>query len=161
MQYLVEVAACGAPGRSQANQKSGEQCDGKSKGEDTPIKAEIEADWNGSYFNVNRADEPAGPYARQQSQNSAGRAQQQTFGEQLTHNAHALRAQSGADGQFALASGGAYQNDVGHIKAGQQQHQAGQAHEDGGHYNGAIAGIRVRPRGLLRVEVIAHALVRL
>ena len=54
---------------------------------------------------------------------AAADANQQRFGQQLPHHPAAARAQRGAHAQFAGPFGGARQQQVGRISAGNQQHE--------------------------------------
>ncbi len=53
-----------------------------------------------------------------------GHAEHHAFGEQLAHDARTFRAKRGADGEFALPSGGAHQQQVGDVGAGNQQDES-------------------------------------
>ena len=55
--------------------------------------------------------------------------QQNAFGEQLPHQPLPSGAQSGADGDFLLAAGGAREQKVRDVGAGDQQHQRHRAHQ--------------------------------
>ena len=65
--------------------------------------------------------------AEQQAQEASGDGEQDTFGEQLADDAGAAGSQGGADGKLALAACGAHQQQIGHVGAGDQQHQADRA----------------------------------
>ena len=81
--------------------------------------------------------------ASRQAEHSAGQRQHHALGEQLAHEAPAAGAQRGADGEFALQFQHARQQQVGHICAGDEQHEtgAGQQHQE-------------RRRGRVRVKSV-------
>ena len=62
--------------------------------------------------------------AEDEAQDAAGDGEHHALGEELADDAAALRAEGGADGEFALAAGGADEQQVGDVGAGDEQDQA-------------------------------------
>src|SRR5437660_1362998 len=106
MQDGVEIGPGGAPRGSQTDKQTRDQGDGNTKAEDAPVKTEIKADGNVSHSNVNRTDQTRGPYAYDRPKDRAHECEQETFCEQLAHNAAASRPQRGTNGEFTLTRGG-------------------------------------------------------
>jgi hypothetical protein len=69
------------------------------------------------------------PLSYQQSKSAARHSHHQPFGQQLAQEARAAGSQRQTDGDFALPSGGPGQHEVGHVGAGDQQHQPHHRHE--------------------------------
>jgi hypothetical protein len=57
------------------------------------------------------------------AEHAAGQREQRRLGEKLAADAPAPRAQRRADGQLPLARAGAHQREVGHVRAGNEQHE--------------------------------------
>jgi hypothetical protein len=70
------------------------------------------------------------PNGECQAQNAAQQGQQQAFDQPLPHQPPARGAQREAHGNFAAARGSARNQQVGHVRAGDQQHQAHGRHQD-------------------------------
>ena len=62
--------------------------------------------------------------AESHAENAAGQGEQHAFSQQLAHDARAAGSQCGADRELAFADGGAHQQQIGDIGAGDQQHQS-------------------------------------
>src|SRR6185437_15150548 len=160
MQHLVEISACRAPRRSQAHQESRSEGDGETEAEHPPVKTEVKTDRDVGHFQAYGTDQAVCPYSDNYAQDSANGSQQDTFRQQLAHNAEFCRAQGRANRQFAFARRGANQNNVGNIGAGQQQHQSGKHHKEHTHYHHAVRGIGFRARESLRIEPVGYTFVR-
>ena len=72
----------------------------------------------------------AAPGCQQDAERAAGRGQQKAFRQQLACETHPAGAQREADGDLLLAAGGARQQEVRDVGAGDQQDQAHDGHED-------------------------------
>ena len=74
------------------------------------------------------------PAGEGQPGDTTGERQHQAFGEQLADHSAAAGADGGADGDFLLALGGAGQEQVRHVRAGDQEHEThrAQQHQQGG-----------------------------
>ena len=94
----------------------------------------------------------ARPKAEQHAQDAPGDGEQDAFGEELADDAGAAGSQGGADGKLALAAGGAHQQQVGHVGAGDQQHQADGAQQHEQRFAG-VADDRVAQRRSRRILV--------
>jgi hypothetical protein len=72
------------------------------------------------------------PARHQQAEGCAEQAQQNAFREELRHQPSAAGSQRGAQGHFARPAGGAREFEVGHVGAGDEQHEEHRAeeHED-------------------------------
>ncbi len=97
---------------------------------------------------------------QQQPERTAGQRKHHAFGEQLADQAAATGAQRGAHGEFAFEFQHARQQQVGHIRAGDQQHEtgAGQKHEEGG--AAALRQFGLQRGGLHGVAVLGGIIVR-
>ena len=79
-------------------------------------------------FTASSARTPSAPIARPST--PPIEREQHAFGEQLADDAAAAGADGGADGDLARAAGGARQQQVGDVGAGDQQHAADRAQQD-------------------------------
>ena len=129
LQGGVEVGARGAEGREESEEDAGEQRDGEGEGEYAPI----DADGGAVFANTGQAGGTHGQQgahaheAEQQAKNAASDGEQHAFGEQLADDACPAGSECGADRKFAFASGGADQQKIGHVGAGDEKHEADRA----------------------------------
>ncbi len=92
----------------------------------------------------------------------SGKAEQQTFSEELAQDLSAGGAQRVADGELARAGGGAHQQQAGHVDDGHGDDQQHHAHDDGERGAHILAGGREALSTGLQVEMgpIDEALAR-
>ena len=69
------------------------------------------------------------PIGQQQAKRPAQGRQQKRFGQQLTNNAARSGAHGKANSDFSLACRGTRQHQVGHVDAGDEQHQDDHRHQ--------------------------------
>ena len=74
--------------------------------------------------------EAVGDRGQRDAERAAGEGENKAFGEQLANDAGASRSESLADGEFAGARGGAGEQQVGDVGAGDEQYQCHDRHED-------------------------------
>src|SRR5215831_2614688 len=67
--------------------------------------------------------------AQEQANGASSDGEQKAFGEHLTEDAHASRAEGEANAHFALAAAGASEQEVGEIGAGKEQDESGERDE--------------------------------
>jgi hypothetical protein len=90
-----------------------------------------------------------GRVAEGQAGCSAERGEQEAFGEHLAEDVAAARAEGKAGAHFALAGGGAGEQQVGEVDAGEEQDQAGEREEDvGGLGELSVEGVGAAAAGL-------------
>ena len=100
--------------------------DTEGEGEHAPVNADGRAVFADAR-NVARADGEQGAHAGEaehQPEDAAGEGEQNAFSEQLADDARAAGSHRGTNGEFALASGGADEQKVGDVGAGDEQHEA-------------------------------------
>ncbi len=80
---------------------------------------------------ADRAEDFENPHSQQDASGGAGNRQHQAFGEQLTDDSSARRANRQANRDFFAPHGGARQQHAGDVHAGDQQHQASNRYQHG------------------------------
>ena len=127
----VEVDADRRQGGGEAEEDAGGYRNQECKGEHGAVDADfLEAR---DVARVHAADDEEAGLGHQQAENAAEDSDQDAFGEELADEAGPAGAEGGADGDFFLASGGAGEQEVGDVGAGDEQHEADRAeqHEHG------------------------------
>ena len=122
LERVSELKACRAQGWNDAEDQG---CgDGDAEVEEQQMAVDGEIDRDGC-CTVGRhtQEEPAGDGRDCNSQRAAGEGEQEALGEQLTDDALAACAESLANGEFASAGGGAGQQQIGDVGAGDEQNQ--------------------------------------
>jgi hypothetical protein len=74
-------------------------------------------------------DQASPPPGEQQADRGAAQRQQDAFRQQLAHDASAVGAQRGANGELTPSSRGARQQQIGDVGAGDDQHEPDRAHQ--------------------------------
>ena len=87
------------------------------------------------------------PGSEDQPENSADSGKKNAFGEQLADQMAAAGANGGTDGDFALASGGAREQEIGDVGTGDEQNEAHSPHQNQ-QSESNIANQRVAQEGL-------------
>src|SRR6185369_11440934 len=132
----VEIGARGLYGGDESKEDAGEDGNQRSKGQDTPVQRDtraIDAD-AGDVAGVQRQQAADAEQAEEEAKRAADHGEQHAFGKELLDDAAAAGADGGADGDFARADGGAGQQKVGDVGAGNEEHathRAQQNHERG------------------------------
>ena len=123
----MEIRLRRADGGRQAKHDTGEDRYGERERENRSIDAEhVESrDIAGIY----RPDDIEARQGNQQADRAAHHAEQHAVEEQLSDEAMPGRTERGADRQFFLAAGGAREQQVGDIRAGDQQHERDRSEE--------------------------------
>ena len=124
-QRRVQIGVRRGERREQAEENAGEQRDGEGEAEHAPIQADgraVLAD-AGQACGTDGEQCSHAYKAESHAENAAGQGEQHTFSEQLAHDARAAGSQCGAYGELTFAAGGAHQQQIGDIGAGDQQHQ--------------------------------------
>ena len=124
-QPLRHIGSRSFPGRDGAEQEAGGQRNHKREGEDRRIQLG-RGEVGPSRQSAEQELEPE--VSQEYSHDTAQKAQQHTFGEKLADQPRAARAQRQADRQFLLARRRPRQQQVGHVRARDQQHDS--------HHNG-------------------------
>jgi hypothetical protein len=97
-----------------------------------------------------------GPHRHQQAEQTAGQRDDQALGQKLPHERPPSGSQSQPDGHFTAARGGARQQQVGHIGAGDQQHQSHQGHQRNQRLLPLLPQLVDALRSRLQFELLAH-----
>ena len=118
----------GAQRRREPEHERGEDGDNQREGQDAQVRPGIDRQRQGT--RRHRRQGRTRPSREQQSRNAAGRGKEQRLGERLADDAHAPGADGQADGGFAAPCFCARQHQVGDIRAGNDQHEPDQAHQD-------------------------------
>ncbi len=98
--------------------------------------APVEADGGAMFADAGKAGGTDGQQrahanvAEHEAEDAAGDGKHHAFGEQLADDAGAAGTHGGADGEFALAAGGAHEQEIGDVGAGDEQHEADRAEKD-------------------------------
>src|SRR3984893_3527872 len=80
-------------------------------------------------FGKDRKNGAGAPFRKQQADGAARNTEHHAFGEKLTNYARRTGPECGANGEFAGAAGGAREQEVGHVSAGDQQNESDRAEE--------------------------------
>ncbi len=129
LQCGVEVRTRGADGREESKEDAGEERDAESEGEYPPIDrdcAAMLADAR-NIPGAHRQQPAQANVAEHQAQYAAGDRKQHALGKQLQDNALASRSHGRPYGELALAPGSVHQEQIGNVRAGNQEHQAHRA----------------------------------
>ena len=106
--------------------------DAEGEEEDAPVDADggaVLADAR----NIARADgeqRADADEAEDEAEDAAGEGEQNAFGEQLADDARAAGSHGGANGEFTLAAGGADEQKIGDVGAGDEEDEADGSEED-------------------------------
>ena len=125
----VEVGARGTDGGEETEEDAGDERDDEGEGEDAPVDAD-----GGSGFadawDVAGVDgeKPAHTdVAEDETEDAAGEGEEDAFGKQLTDDVSAACAERDADGELALASCGADEEEICDVGAGDEEDESDSA----------------------------------
>ncbi len=124
----VQVHFDGAPGGGDAEEKAGDEGDAEGEGQNGAVDGDVLQPRN--VAGIDGAHHVEGPLGDEEAGGAAHDGEQKAFGQQLADDAQAARAQRGADGDFLFAGGGAREQQVGDVGAGDQQNQRDRAEQD-------------------------------
>ena len=144
-QHLVQIRARRAERRQQPDDEARCQRDQRDIAEDAPVEGQIEADWQ-IYGDRDARDQPAEHETQAGARKTSEPGEEEAFGQQLADETPASRAERGAQGQLALADGGADHQEVDDVDAGDEQHESDQQHEHAGDVWIAVRGVGFGPR---------------
>ena len=153
--------------REQAERDAGD--DRRAAGEQQHRRAQRERDQRPVVGRHDRRDQIERPFRDDQPGHRAERREQDRFGQQLRDQLAAVRADRQAHGHFRGAAGAAHQQQVGDVRAGDQQHRAGDGQQDDQRrarfvVEAALAALAGLGGDLLRLEarhrLLAHALLQ-
>ena len=124
----AQVVAHQAHGRRHAEEQPGHDREPEREGERAPVHADLVEPRDGPRLErLQRADAPHG---EAEPQRAAGEREHHALGEQLADQPPPRGAERRADRHLALPRGDPREHQVGHVGAGDQQHQPDRAHED-------------------------------
>ena len=122
LQNLVDVGARRLQRRDRAGHERRQDRDGD--GEQQHLRVQPDVDEEGDLRDGERAVERADPEIRDADAEHRGdERQHQRFGEELSHDVRARRAERGADPDLLGAMGRAIEQEVGDVGAGDQQYE--------------------------------------
>ena len=128
----AEVDASGTQGREQSEHEPGQQRHEGREGEHAAVDAHrrtVDAD-AGNVAGIERQQGANADDAERQAEQTAQQRQHQALGHQLARDAAARGADRCANRDFALADGRAHEQQVGHVRARNQQHETHRAHQN-------------------------------
>ena len=118
---VVEVHACRAQRRREAEQDAGDDRDAEREREDRAVERDgVEP---GNVAGIDVADDLQRAVRDEQTGGAAEQAEQQALGQQLPDEPLPARAERGADRDFLLTAGRARQQQVRDVRARDQQHE--------------------------------------
>ena len=127
VQGRLQVDARALQRRQDAEGDPGEQRHAEGEREDARVDVNRRADWPcGRAARDQRWHSPGG---KQRSHGAAQERQENAFGDELAHDASAVRAQSGANGQLRPPGDGAGQQQIREVGASDEQHERDRAEQ--------------------------------
>ena len=121
--------ACGGEGRGESEEEPGDEGDSESEKQDGHIRGGVHCDVGIAL--AEKGDKSAsGGEGEAQSEKTAREGKEEGFDEALADDACAAGAECEAGGDFALASGGAGEEEVGEVGAGDEKDQSHDCHEN-------------------------------
>ena len=127
LERRVQVHPQGAPRRRNAKQDARQDRNAEREGQNRTVDFDVvqsrDVAWIHGAYHVKR------PARDQQADCATDHRHQQAFRKQLADDPRPARSQSGADGNFLLASRGAREQQVGYVRARDQQNQRHRAEQ--------------------------------
>ena len=122
LQGRLRVGARCRQRRQNSERDAGDRAGGQQETKDAPVNANLPGARNlrGREFQ----NQPGAAHGKQQPADSARQAEQHALGQKLLHHAAPAGAQRRPHRDLVRSSGGASQQQVGHIRAGDQQEQS-------------------------------------
>src|SRR5438067_12477988 len=118
LERVADVELGCLEGGNEAKGDAGERRDADDEGEDDIIDAHLIKPWRA--FGKNREQNVGQPDAEKQTSDPADRGKQNAFSEHLPNDSCAASTHGRADGNFFLAGGGAAEEQVGDVRAGDE-----------------------------------------
>ena len=118
----VEIAAAHAPQRREADRGQGKQGDSEGCSQGAQIRRVVEKCGESR----GRADDPRNGVSNRQTTSRTEGREYQAFGKQVEQDAGAACTERGADAKFAKPAERAAKREVGQVRAGHKENQAGE-----------------------------------
>ena len=127
LERIVQIGTPGLPRGGQSEKNTRQHRDHRRKSQHARIKPDLCRARNAVAAHGQNQPHPA--VSEQQTERAAGERQQHAFGEQLTDDPPPACAQRRAHGHFFLSPRRAREQQVRHVRAGDQQHQPHRAQQ--------------------------------
>ena len=147
-QVAHEVGPRGPQGRGETGEEAGHQGGREREGEHAGVEAQVEGERDGN-GKRERGQEPRGPPGQRRSRDSAQEGQDDALHQELAHHLAPAGADGHADADLAAARRGPREQEGGHVRARDEQHEADQPHGRRRHGAQDFVGLRMhaQPRG--------------
>ena len=127
LERFADAPTARLPRRRQPEEQPGQQRDGQREAQDRRVDRDVVDPRDAA--GAQRPNRPDREVGEQQAERASGQRQDQALTQHLKHQTPASRAERGADGDFLGAHRRADQQQVGHVRAGDQDQDADGRHQ--------------------------------